>query len=73
MHYRTERDIHGTRRSPGDGVDRAGTYAVITSDPSEMRDVLTLEKDPARQPDTSKDIPSRTSEGHHGQLPDGTR
>ena len=26
-----------------DGADRAGTYAVITSDPGEMRHVLTLE------------------------------
>jgi hypothetical protein len=26
-----------------DGVDRAGTYAVITNDPGEIRHVLTLE------------------------------
>jgi hypothetical protein len=26
-----------------DGADRAGTYAIVTSDPGEMRHVLTLE------------------------------
>jgi hypothetical protein len=33
-----------------DGADRAGTYAVVTSDPGEMRRALTLESDraPAR-------------------------
>jgi hypothetical protein len=29
-----------------DGADRDGTYAVITSDPGEMRQVLMLEADP---------------------------
>jgi hypothetical protein len=32
-----------------DGADRAGTYAVITSDPSEMRQLLTLEADPGQR------------------------
>jgi hypothetical protein len=38
-----------------DGADRAGTYAVITSDPGEMRHVLTLEsvRAPARWHDTT--------------------
>lgn len=30
-----------------DGADRAGTYAVITSDPGEMRHMLTLATRPA--------------------------
>jgi hypothetical protein len=45
-----------------DGADRAGIYAVITSDAGEMRHVLALEIDPARQPDTSKDLPPRAPE-----------
>ena len=48
------------------GADRAGTYAVITRDPDEMRHVLTLDADPARQADTSTDVPPRTPGGHHG-------
>lgn len=49
-----------------DGADRAGTYAVITRDPDEMRHVLTLDADAARQADTSNDVPPRALEGHHG-------
>jgi hypothetical protein len=40
-----------------DGADRAGTYAVVTSDPGEMRQLLTLEVGPV--PDRSPGI-SRT-------------
>ncbi len=59
-----------------DGADRAGTYAVITSDPGEMRHVLTLEADRAPLAKHETSMRRRNpgpSKGHHGQLPDGTR
>jgi hypothetical protein len=40
-----------------DGVDRAGTYAVVTSDPGEMRHVLTLE---SGRTSTRQTAPRRT-------------
>ena len=45
-----------------DGADRAGTYAVITRDPSEMRHVLALETDLARQPGTQQEPPTAGTE-----------
>lgn len=48
-----------------DGVDRAGVYAVITRDPSEMRNALTREADLAHQPGTSNDVSPGPGEGHH--------
>ena len=49
-----------------DGADRAGTYAVITSDPGEMRHALTREADIAHQPGTSNDVSPGAGEGHRG-------
>lgn len=49
-----------------DGADRAGTYAVITRNPDEMRHALTLDADPVRQADASNDVPPRAPEGRHG-------
>lgn len=47
-----------------DGADRAGTYAVITSDPGEMRQLLTLEAGPVPDctPGTSVDAVTRPDE-----------
>ena len=44
-----------------DGADRAGIYAVITSDPGEMRQLLTLEAAPLsdRMPEASVDAVTR--------------
>lgn len=51
-----------------EGADRAGTYAIITSDPGEMRHALTREVGPAsaRQYDADADA----ARGSHSQLPD---
>ena len=42
-----------------DGVDRAGIYAVITSDPGEMRHVLTLRA--RTRPRSLSPAPAKTS------------
>jgi hypothetical protein len=57
------------------GADRAGTYVVITSDPGEMRHALMLEsgRASARKHDTHTGHRNPPAEGHHGQLPNGTR
>ncbi len=58
-----------------DGADRAGIYAVITSDPGEMRQLLTLEAGPLsdRMPGASVNAVPGPVKRTYGQLLDGTR
>jgi hypothetical protein len=48
------------------GADHTGTYAVITSDPGEMRHVLALEEGRASLSRACQKQEARPPKGHHG-------